>query len=291
LHVNYHFFNPKAGLSYQYRQHLLYGSFAIANREPSRNNYKENVVYDALTQTYSGLPKAERLYDYELGYLFNHRIFSIGANLYYMDYDNQLVLTGKVNDVGAQSTINVKDSYRMGIELSAQVQIAKWLTWQGNVTLSRNKIQNYSETITRYDSDYNWLGEEEQLFKETTIAFSPSITAMSLFQFAYRGIGADLYTSVVGKQYLDNTQNETATLKTYTTTNLQLTYQLPLERWMKRSKVPQIRLLCQVNNLFNAKYASNGGSDCSYFENGTACWPWYYAQAGINVHAGVRIEM
>jgi iron complex outermembrane receptor protein len=114
---------------------------------------------------------------------------------------------------------------------------------------------------------------------------------MSLFQFAYRGIGADLYTSVVGKQYLDNTQNETATLKTYTTTNLQLTYQLPLERWIKRSKVPQIRLLCQVNNLFNAKYASNGGSDCSYFENGTACWPWYYAQAGINVHAGVRIEM
>lgn len=291
LQVNYHFFNPKAGLSYQFRQHLWYGSFAIANREPSRNNYKENVVYDALTQTYTGLPQAERLYDYELGYLFNHRIFSIGANLYYMDYDNQLVLTGKVNDVGAQSTINVKDSYRMGIELSAQVQIAKWLTWQGNVTLSRNKIQNYKETITRYDDDYNWLGEEEQLFKETTIAFSPSITAMSLFQFAYRGIGADLYTSVVGKQYLDNTQNETAALKTYTTTNLQLTYQLPLEQWLKRPKAPQIRLLCQVNNLFNAKYASNGGSDCSYFENGTACWPWYYAQAGINVHAGVRIEM
>ena len=119
LEVDFHFFNPKAGLTYQNRGHLLSASFAIANREPSRNNYKENVVYDATTGEYTGLPHAERLYDYELGYTYSHPRFAVGANLYFMDYDNQLVLTGEYNDVGAYKTKNVKDSYRMGAEITA----------------------------------------------------------------------------------------------------------------------------------------------------------------------------
>lgn len=309
LLVNYHFFNPKAGLTYRNGGHLLYASFAVANRDPSRDNYTENVLYDRSTGTYSGnMPKAETLYDYELGYTYSHPWFTLGANFYMMDYDNQLVLTGRINDVGKQSTTNVKDSYRMGVELTAGVKIADWMRWDANCVLSRNKILNYTETITRYDADYNWLGEEQVTMKSTTIAFSPSITAMSLFTFNYAGFLGTVQTQVVGKQYLDNTQNETAILRPYTTTNISLNYHLPIRQWVSERKVesgelrvengetkkyvyiPDLILHCQINNVLNTIYASNGGSDCSYFTDGTACWPWYYAQAGINVHAGFTVK-
>ena len=304
LTVNYHFFNPKAGLTYQNRGHMLYGSFGIANREPSRNNYKENVTFDKETGEYVGLPKAERLYDYEVGYQYAHPRVVVGANLYFMDYDNQLVLTGRINDVGAQSTVNVKDSYRMGIELTAGVKILDWFRWDGNFVLSRNKLHNYTETVTRYNADWEWVGEEQVFFKETNTAFSPMITAMSLFTFDVAGFVGTIQTNVSSKQYLDNTCGkgfvmedgivtdreapiETAFIKAYTTTNINLQYTLPLQKY---KRCPDIKLLCQINNVFNAKYASNGGSDCSYFEDGKACWPWYYAQAGINVHAGFVVN-
>ena len=290
LTVNYHFFNPKAGLTYQNHGHLLYGSFAIANREPSRNNYKENVTYNAETGEYTGLPSPERLYDYELGYTYSHPRFTIGANLYFMDYDNQLVLTGRINDVGAQSTKNVKDSYRMGAEITAGVKILDWFRWDGNFVLSRNKIQNYTDLKAIYDKeDDDYYAEEVISLKETTIAFSPMITAMSLFTFDVAGFLATIQTNVTSKQYLNNVQDENAILKAYTTTNVNLQYQLPMNKWCGRTNVPQIRLLCQLNNIFNAKYANNGGSDCSYYTDGTAV-AWYYAQAGINVHAGFVIN-
>ena len=286
LKVDFHFFNPKAGLTYQNRGHLLSASYAIANREPSRNNYKENVVFDSSTNTYAGLPHAERLYDYELGYTYSHPRFAVGANLYFMDYDNQLVLTGEYNDVGAYKTKNVKDSYRMGAEITAGVKITDWLRWDMNVVASRNKILNYHQYIDLYDDqdNWNWVGQDS-VVGTTTIAFSPSITAMSLFTFDIAGFTATVQTNVVGKQYLDNTEDENAMLRAYSTTNLNLQYQLPIAN----SQWPNIRLLCQINNIFNAKYANNGGAEASRFMDDSRCC-WYYAQAGINVHAGFVIE-
>ena len=286
LKVDFHFFNPKAGLTYQNHGHLLSASFAIANREPSRNNYKENVVFDSSTNTYAGLPHAERLYDYELGYTYSHPRFAVGANLYLMDYDNQLVLTGEYNDVGAYKTKNVKDSYRMGAEITAGVKITDWLRWDMNVVASRNKILNYHQYIDLYDDqdNWNWVGQDS-VVGTTTIAFSPSITAMSLFTFDIAGFTATVQTNVVGKQYLDNTEDENAMLRAYSTTNLNLQYQLPIAN----SQWPDICLLCQINNIFNAKYANNGGAEASRFMDDSRCC-WYYAQAGINVHAGFSVE-
>ena len=285
LEVDFHFFNPKAGLTYVNRGHLLAASFAVANREPSRNNYKENVVYDASTNQYTGLPHAERLYDYELGYTYSHSRFAIGANLYFMDYDNQLVLTGEYNDVGAYKTKNVKDSYRMGAEITAGVKITDWLRWDMNVVASRNKILNYHQYIDLYDDqdNWNWVGQDS-VVGTTTIAFSPTITAMSLFTFDISGFTATIQTNVVGKQYLDNTEDENAALRAYSTTNLNIQYQLPIPN----SQWPNIRLLCQINNIFNAKYANNGGAEASRFMDDSRCC-WYYAQAGINVHAGFTV--
>ena len=285
LKVDFHFFNPKAGLTYQNGGHLLSASFAVANREPSRNNYKENVVYDASTNQYTGLPHAERLYDYELGYTYSHSRFAIGANLYFMDYDNQLVLTGEYNDVGAYKTKNVKDSYRMGAEITAGVKITDWLRWDMNVVASRNKILNYHQYIDLYDDqdNWNWVGQDS-IVGTTTIAFSPTITAMSLFTFDISGFTTTIQTNVVGKQYLDNTEDENAMLRAYSTTNINLQYQLPIAN----SQWPDIRLLCQINNIFNAKYANNGGAEASRFMDDSRCC-WYYAQAGINVHAGFTL--
>lgn len=298
LKVDFHFFNPKAGLTYQNRGHLLSASFAIANREPSRNNYKENVLYDAATGDYVGLPHAERLYDYELGYTYSHQRFALGANLYFMDYDNQLVLTGEYNDVGAYKTKNVKDSYRMGAELTAGIKITQWLRWDGNVVLSRNKILNYHQYVDLYDnqSDWNWVGQDS-VVGTTTIAFSPSITASSLFTVDITGFTATVLTNVVGKQYLDNTQDENASLRAYSTTNLNLQYALPIEQWCQKNAtmvaechhLSTVTLLCQVNNMFNAKYANNGGAEASRFADASRCC-WYYAQAGINVHLGFKVE-
>ena len=291
LKADYHFFNPKAGLTYINGGHQLSGSFGMINREPSRNNYKENVIYDKATDTWTNMPKAETLYDYELGYRFSHPRFNIGLNLYFMDYDNQLVLTGEYNDVGAMKTINVKDSYRLGAELTAGVKITDWFRWSGNLVLSRNKILNYKQYIDLYDDQDNWnrVGQDS-IEGTTTIAFSPSVTAMSLFEFEYKGFYASIQTNVTGRQYLDNTQDVHAMLKAYTTTNLHLQYQLPMTQWCGNKKgVPQLRLMCQLNNIFNEKYASNGGADNSRFADGSRC-VWYYAQAGINVHAGFQID-
>ncbi len=289
LDVDFHFFNPKAGLTYQNHGHMLSASFAIANREPSRNNYKENVVYDITTGEYTGLPHAERLYDYELGYTYSHPRFTVGANLYFMDYDNQLVLTGEYNDVGAYKTKNVKDSYRMGAEITAGVKITNWLRWDANLVASRNKILNYHQYIDLYDDqdNWNWVGLDS-VVGTTTIAFSPTLTASSLFTFDVAGFTATVQTNVVSKQYLDNTEDSNAMLRAYSTTNLNLQYQLPMQQWCKKDNAPDIRLLCQINNIFNAKYANNGGAEASRFMDGSRCC-WYYAQAGINVHGGFSI--
>ena len=291
LKVDYHFFNPKAGLTYQNGGHLLSASFAIANRDPSRNNYKENARWDEASQQWTNLPKAETLFDYELGYQYSHPRFSVGLNLYFMDYDNQLVLTGEYNDVGAMKTTNVKDSYRMGAELTAGVQITSWFRWEGNLVLSRNKLLHYKQYIDLYDnqSDWNWVGQDS-IEGTVTIAFSPTLTAMSLFTFEYAGFVGTIQTNVVSRQFLDNTQDVAAMIKAYSTTNVNLQYDLPMHKWFPtRRGVPNVKLLCQLNNLFDAHYANNGGAEASRFADGSRC-TWYFAQAGINVHAGFIVQ-
>ena len=292
LTKDFHFFNPKAGLTYQNRGHLLSASFAIANREPSRSNYTENLHYSPEEDTYYGkMPEAETLYDYELGYQYAHARFNIGVNLYFMDYDNQLVLTGEYNDVGKYLTTNVKDSYRMGAELTAAVKITDWFKWEGNMVVSRNKIQHYKQYIDLYDdqNNWNWIGQDS-IVGDVTIAFSPTITAMSLFTFEYAGFLGSVQTNVTSQQFLDNTMDIAAMLKAYTTTNVNLQYSLPLKKWISdRQGVPDLKLLCQINNIFNAKFASNGGAEASRFADGSRC-AWYYAQAGINVHAGFVVQ-
>ncbi len=294
MNVNetFHFFNPKAGVSYVNENHSAYATFAIANREPSRSNFTDAGPNER--------PMAERLYDYELGYNYAHRIFNLGANLYFMDYKNQLVLTGKLSDTGAALTTNVKDSYRAGIELVGGVKIAECLRWDANVTLSRNKILNYTDWVDDWYADWNSPevvaknGQEKIEYGDMDIAFSPSITAGSKFDFTMNGFNAALQTNYVGKQYLSNTMSDDAKIDAYAVTNLHLAYTVPVNKAVK-----DITFNVQMNNLFNSSYVSNGWS-YSYFEGADANGNFsaanqkymtaYYAQARFNIHAGFVVN-
>ncbi|MFH1936964.1 MAG: TonB-dependent receptor, partial [Bacteroidota bacterium] len=136
----FHFFNPKAGLFYNFTDHLNgYFSFSVGNREPSRNNYKDADP--------NRIPTSERLYDYELGTTFKRSKWMAGINLYYMDYRDQLVLTGEINNVGEAIMVNVPHSYRTGIEVTAGVNLWKKLKWDFTGTFSLNKIKNFTEYV------------------------------------------------------------------------------------------------------------------------------------------------
>ena len=262
-HYTWHFFNPKAGLTYDNRGHRLSATFAMAHREPTRNNFVANVAPED--------PKPERLYDYELGYSYSSRgalksgytiPWTIGLNLYFMDYDNQLIATGDVSSVNYLITKNVKDSYRCGAEFQFGVEWTSWFSWKGNLTWSRNRWK---------DTD-NWR----------TISFSPDWTAGNIFSFHRAGFNADLQTLVVSSQYLGNYEKPETKLKTYTVTNLMMSYQLPFHKLKNAHNIPDITLRCQINNMFDSKYVNNGGTDGTYI--------WYFPQAGINVHAGFVVQ-
>ena len=258
-HNTWHFFNPKAGLTYDNAGHRLSATFAMANREPTRNNFVAN--------TASTDPKPEKLLDYELGYNYTSAgvlksgyamPWTVGLNLYLMDYDNQLITTGDVSSVGYLITTNVKDSYRAGVEFQFGVEWTKWFAWKGNLTWSRNQWKDASQ----------WR----------TISFSPDWTAGNIFSFHVAGFNADLQTLVVSSQFLGNTEDANAKLDAYTVTNLMMTYTLPFQKLRNAHNIPDITLKCQINNLFDTKYVNNGGTDGTYV--------WYFPQAGINVHAG-----
>ena len=303
VHKTYNFFNPKAGISYVHQGHTGYFNFAVANREPSRANFTEAGVND--------IPLPERLYDYEFGYQYLHRRFGVGANFYFMDYYNQLVLTGQYSDVGAYLTKNVDRSYRMGIELTAGVEITKWLRWDVNATLSMNKIINFSYWAD--DWYVNWDdpvvaehgGQVLVNYGTTNISFSPNIIAGSNILFDHKGFQANLLTNYVGKQYLDNTNNRNAMLDDYCVSNLRLAYTLQITDNRVQSTdnryqfIKSITFNLLLNNLFNTRYESNGGvygyfegadKNGKYLPENQKHTPWYYAQAGINVHAGFTIN-
>ena len=303
VHKTYNFFNPKAGISYVNKGHTGYFNFAIANREPSRSNFTEAGAND--------IPLPERMYDYEFGYQYLHKRFGVGANFYVMDYYNQLVLTGQYSDVGAYLTKNVDRSYRMGVELTAGVEITKWLRWDLNATLSMNKIIDFTDWVDDWYA--NWDdpvvaehgGQVLVNYGTTDISFSPSIIAGSNIQFDYKGFQANLLTNYVGKQYLDNTSNRNAMLDDYCVSNLRLAYTLQITDNRVQSTdnryqfIKSITFNVLLNNLFNTRYESNGGV-YGYFEGADAngnylpenqkYTPWYYAQAGFNLHAGFTIN-
>lgn len=269
----YHFFNPKLGLSYANDGLLLFGSYSVAHREPSRDDFE--------TGTGEG-PRPERLYDTELGLEHKKNRHSVGANLYHMRYKDQLVLTGKLNDVGAYTKTNIANSYRMGIELQGAYAAATWMQLSANLTLSRNRIRDFTEYIDDYDAG----GQKALTYRETYISFSPAVTGSATILWKpLKKLQVYQVSKYVGKQYLDNTSNENRKLNPYFVQDLQVVYS------MHPKKLGNIEITGRVNNLFDVRYEPNGYT-FSYFYNGQLQTEnYYFPMAGVNWMVGVNIKM
>ena len=275
----YHFFNPRAGVSYSPgKRHNFYFSFAVAQKEPTRSDFTDRYMFSG-DDSY---PSSEKLYDYELGYNYTSPRFSAGVNLYYMKYKDQLVHTGMVNDSSDALNVNVPDSYRRGIELTASWRVTGWFTAGANATFSQNRIENYVDALSNSPTYGQNLGER-------TISYSPSAMGSLFLDFHYRGFEAVLHTQAVGKQYFTNDENETLSLGRYCVTNLNLGYTF------RTRAARSVRLGLQINNLFNAEYESNGYG-YSYMDTWSDPTPrridmaYYFAQAPLNVLANVTVK-
>jgi iron complex outermembrane receptor protein len=252
INKKYDFFNPKAGLSFHKDGHSAYVSYAISHREPERNNFTDNGNYPA--------PLAERLNDLELGYMYTAPTFQAGLNAYYMNYRNQFVQTGQKSDIGEALTTNIKDSYRLGVEITAGWSPLSWLSIEGNAALSRNHIKQFDEVVETYDDDWNDLAPTVVHYDKSTLAFSPSAILNGFIDFHYKNFQAMWHTNYVSRQYLDNTENRIRSLPSFSTSNVNLSYTLNSEQiqgsGFKFFKEAVISM--NLNNIFNRHYAANG---------------------------------
>lgn len=264
--ANMSFFNPKAGLHFAISdKQSAYASFALANKEPNRDDFTQSSPLSR--------PRPETLYDYEAGWKLRAGKVRAGVNFYYMQYKNQLVLTGEINDVGAYNRTNVEDSYRAGVEIEAGWQPAKQVSLSANATLSRNRIKNFKEFIDDYDNG----GQLVNSYAETDIAFSPS--AIGAAQLSYRplkGLELALLAKYVGRQYLDNTRNGRRALDPYFTSDARISYSLKLK------KLREIGLAVLANNFTNTLYSSNGYTFSYQFGGELVTENYVYPQAGAN---------
>jgi iron complex outermembrane receptor protein len=271
----FNFFNPKLGLSCQLSERQnVYLSFAIANREPNRDNFVD-------ANPLEPLPQPETLYDVEAGYTFKSSRISFTTNAYYMYYHDQLVLTGAINDVGSAVMTNVTRSYRAGIELSAIALLTGKLRWEPSLTLSRNKIDTY----TGYIDDWDTWGQVAVEHTSTDLSFSPSVIVNSSLSWdAFKRFNALLITKFVGKQYIDNTQSTDRQLDPYLVNNLVFNYTLN-PGFMKG-----IVLSLMINNFLNEEYESNAWVYQYYYESTLQKMDGYFPQAGVNFMAGVSLK-
>lgn len=276
----YNFFNPKAGiyLTISDKQEA-YFSFAVANREPTRSNFKD------ATGDENATPKPETLYDFELGYNYRRQKVNLSVNFYYMNYKNQLVPTGEKSNVGYDIMTNVSSSYRAGVELSAAVILLKRLNWNANLTFSQNKIKNFVNYADYYAADWSFLGHNANEMGETDIAYSPQVVASSIFQVRlFKTLNISFITKYVGEQFFDNTSSSDRKLDAYLVNNLAINYRFKIKQ------ASEIKLKFQINNLLDAKYSNNayGGN---WYEAGTEkTWAYYFPQAGINFLGGISLR-
>lgn len=250
---NFNFFNPKAGLNYEINQKsTLYFSYARANREPNRTDYE------------GGHAKPEKLNDFELGWRFNSEKFQLTSNVYYMGYRDQLILTGRLDDVGSPIRANTEKSYRLGLEVDATIKLSEKFILRPNFTLSSNKNVD--------------LAVEGQYYGTTNIAYSPSVIAGNIIVYSpIESLHLSLLQKYVGEQYMNNIELPAAKLADYFVNDLNVSYEIK-----PKSIFKSIMITGLVNNILDKKYVSNG-----YMWD---VYPYYYPQAGINFLAGLTLK-
>ena len=262
---SFNFFNPKFGLNYDITpNHKVYASYAIAHKEPTRNNFENNINAEL------EMPKAERLNDLELGYKYQSEVFTAGANLYWMDYKDQFVLTGEIDKIGEAITRNVDKSYRLGVEIEAALKPVDWFRWDVNATWSKNQVKGITVKLT--DNSVADLGDQP-------LAFSPDWIVNNIFTFNYKGLNASIQSQYISEQYMTNTgfksyktlddngqpTDVSMMLDGHFVTNIDLSYNFKLPKLGIKDATIGVTLY----NLFSAEYDNNGWAAPAYEkENG-----------------------
>ncbi len=269
---SFDFINPKTGITYTNNGWNVYASYAIASHEPNRDDFES-----ATTK-----PKPELLHDLEIGIEKRKKNVSYSANLYYMNYKNQLVLVGNINDVGAYARTNVPNSYRLGIELQGKVEINEYVNITANATFSKNKIKNYTEKIDDYDNG----GTKNNFYQSTDISFSPSIIAGGSINITpVKNAAISLVSKYVGRQYLDNTSNTSRSLNPYYLQDARLSYLI------ENKLFKATNIILQLNNIFNKKYEANGYTFSYVYDSKVATENFYVPMATFNFMVGVNIKL
>jgi iron complex outermembrane receptor protein len=269
----FNFFNPKMGLTYKAKNIFYYTSLAVANKEPNRDDFEASITEQ---------PRREQLIDWETGFEFKKPKYAINANIYYMDYKDQLVLTGKINDVGAYTRINVPKSYRAGLELQFKYALNKKYNTSYSITFSQNKIEEFTE----YIDDYDTYTQVEIQHKNTSIALSPSLTTNRTFNWRPNDMLSFFWTTkYTSKQFLDNTQNKDRQLDAYFINDINA-------HWTILNKT-KFTMLLQVyaNNLLDVKYAPNGYTYSYIYDGSLTTSNNYYPMAGRNFWVSLKIDL
>lgn len=248
IHRKYDFVNPKVGLSWHHDGHNAYASYALSHREPERNNFTDNGSYPA--------PKAESVHDIEFGYNYGNDIWHAGVNFYGMLYHNQFVQTGQQSDIGENLTTNIKKSYRIGAEITAGVNVTKWMSLEANAALSQNKIKDFDEYIETYNNSTDWLEQAPTVkhYDNSTLAFSPAAIVNGFADFHIKGFQATWHTGFVSRQYLDNSEVKERSLPKYSRTDIHLGYDLRCGQ----KGLKHVLFGLDFGNIFNRRYASSG---------------------------------
>jgi len=277
---NFGFFNPKAGVFFSITPNQdAYLSFSVANREPTRTDFKE------ASGDPNATPKPETLYDTEMGYKLRTGKSTLAINLYGMIYNDQLVPTGELSDVGYSIMTNVDKSYRLGLEMTVGIKPSKFIDWNLNLTLSRNKIINFVEHYVDYNTS-DWSSEYlSKNLGEVDIAYSPSIIGTSDLTFKiHRGIGLHIISKYIGKQYFDNTMNHDRMIDPYFINNIRLDY----EPQIRTIKGFELQLL--INNIFDEIYESNAYGGNWYEDGVEKNWSYYFPQAGTSLMFKIGVK-
>jgi len=271
--VGLNFYNPKAGITYQVTDNSnVYASIAVANHEPNRSDF--------VNSSPASRPKAENLKDLEVGYRTQQSNFSAGINGFYMLYKNQLVLTGALDDVGEAIRTNIADSYRAGIELNGKVRIAQPLTWAATATFSTNKVKNFNQVLfdengTAVNFNYN----------KTDIAYSPNFVGSSTISYQPCHHAEIAFISkYVSQQYLDNTSSNDRILPHYFVNDVRLNYNFNIKG------VKNIGIGLLINNVFSAKYQSDGATYPDVEGGKVTNYNYWFAQAPVNFLASLNLK-
>lgn len=269
---NFLFFNPKIGLTYTKSKNKFYLSYARSAKEPNRDDF-ETSPKDA--------PKPEKLNDFEMGWERKNKKAGYGINLYYMSYKNQLVLTGKVNDVYAYTRTNTPESYRTGIELEGSQKLNNWISVYANLNLSINRINEFTEYLYNEDGALQFVNKH--FYKD--ISYSPAVVgAYHVMCKPFKQTSISLNGKYVGKQFLDNTSNESRKLSAYFVQDIKADYDISFK------KNRNVNLFLQVNNIFSEKYTPNGYTFSYIYGGSLTTENYYYPMATINFMAGVNVK-